>query len=54
MNLGKRSYDIEIDAGSILQKDFSQFARRFAIITDTTVKKLYGEDLKSSLERQGR
>lgn len=53
INLGSRSYDIEINAGNLLKTDFSRFGTRYMIVTDSNVRKLYGKDLKKSLREQG-
>jgi len=53
VNLENRSYDIEIDAGNLLKTDFSRFGTRYAIVTDSNVRKLYGEVLNESLIGQG-
>lgn len=53
INLGNRSYDIEIDTGNLLKTDFSRFANRYVVITDSNVRRLYGEDFNKALKEQG-
>lgn len=54
VNLKDRRYDIEIGNGNLFQTDFKRFGSgRYAIITDTNVAELYGEDLEDLLKNQG-
>lgn len=54
VNIGDRSYCIEIGDGNLLHTDFTRFGTgRYVIITDSNVKALYGEDLQRSLRMQG-
>lgn len=54
VNLGIKSYPIEIGKDILLQTDFKKFGTgKYAIITDSNVRKLYGEDLLNLLKKQG-
>jgi 3-dehydroquinate synthase len=53
VNLGNRSYDIRISTGNLFKTDFSKFGNRYAIITDSKVRELYGEYVKRSITQQG-
>ncbi|HLD37206.1 MAG TPA: 3-dehydroquinate synthase [Candidatus Nanoarchaeia archaeon] len=53
LNLGTRSYNIEIGRGNLLHTGFRRFGSRYAVITDSNVKRLYAKKLESSLRRQG-
>jgi len=54
VNLGPRSYDIQIGKGILKEIDFRKFeASKYGIITDSNVKKLYGEDLQKFIQNQG-
>jgi len=55
VNLGERSYSIEIGKGNLYKTDFRQFGTgRYAIITDSNVMGLYGLELEKFLkEEQG-
>lgn len=53
INLGMRSYDIFIGKGILKEIDFRKFgANKYGIITDSNVRKLYGEDLKKFIQSQ--
>lgn len=54
VNLGERSYDIQIGKGILKETDFRKFgAGKYAIITDSNVKRVYGGDLQKMLLNQG-
>ncbi|MBW2992240.1 3-dehydroquinate synthase [Candidatus Woesearchaeota archaeon] len=54
VNLGDRSYNIEIDKGLLFKTDYKRFkASRYVIITDSFVKRLFGKDLVGVLKKQG-
>ncbi|MBI2124653.1 3-dehydroquinate synthase [Candidatus Pacearchaeota archaeon] len=53
LNLGTRSYNIEIGRQNLLHTNFGRFGSRYAIITDSNVKRLYAKRLENSLKRQG-
>jgi len=54
VNLGPRSYDIWIGKGILKEIDFSKFkANKYGIITDSNVRKLYGEGLQKLIRSQG-
>ena len=54
VNLSNRSYHIEIGKEILKEIDFRQFgASKYGIITDSNVKKLYGEDLQKFIQNQG-
>ncbi|MCK4522151.1 MAG: hypothetical protein KAU20_06255 [Nanoarchaeota archaeon] len=49
VNLGIRSYVIEIGKENLLKIDFSKYGiSRYGIITDSNVRSLYGEDLQDN------
>lgn len=53
VNLGVRSYDIRIGKGILRETDFTEFgASKYAIITDSNVRNLYGEDLLKFIKNQ--
>lgn len=48
------SYNIEIGSNLLFQTDFRRFnASRYVIITDSTVKNLYGKEVENLLKKQG-
>ncbi len=53
INLGKRTYNIEICIGDLLKTDFSRFGNKYIVITDSNVRSLYGEDFNKALKEQG-
>lgn len=54
VNLGIRSYDIKIGKGILQETDFREFgASKYAIITDSNVRNLYGEELLKFIKDQG-
>ncbi|MDO8424752.1 MAG: 3-dehydroquinate synthase [bacterium] len=54
VNLGSRGYDIKIGRGILREIDFKQFGRtKYGIITDSNIKKLYGEKLQNIFIEQG-
>src|SRR3989344_467762 len=52
LNFGSKNYDINIGKG-ILQKRIFDKSIRYAIITDSNVRKLCGESLQNLLKKQG-
>ena len=54
VELGKRSYNIEVGAGNLFQTDFTEFnASKYAVITDSNVRGLYGDKLLELIQSQG-
>lgn len=53
VNLGSKSYDIQIGKGIFKEINFKKFrANKYGVITDSNVRKLYGEDLQKLLQSQ--
>lgn len=53
VNLGNRTYEIEIGEGILSKIDFNRFkASKYAIVTDSNVNRLYGLDLRKQIGSQ--